>query len=100
MKDVGLPYPKRILMGMGNSDKCWFELRKNAICDFQIQSSLAWRLLPQLSAKPPDAEALRVYAILPWCPVFSKPESLETLHYPFAQRMNALEGIPWKIIGT
>ncbi|XP_056147234.1 probable E3 ubiquitin-protein ligase HERC4 [Lampris incognitus] len=66
----------------------------------QIAASLEKNLIPRLSNSPPDIEALRLYLILPECPLFSDPNTYVTLAIPFAKSVVSLKEAPRKVLGN
>ncbi|XP_017319149.2 probable E3 ubiquitin-protein ligase HERC4 isoform X4 [Ictalurus punctatus] len=66
----------------------------------QITSSLERHLIPNLCSSPPDIEALRLYLILPECPLFKNPNTYITLTIPFAKAVIHLSSAPLKVLGN
>ncbi|XP_047668032.1 probable E3 ubiquitin-protein ligase HERC4 isoform X3 [Tachysurus fulvidraco] len=66
----------------------------------QIADCLGRHLIPNLSSSPPDIEALRLYLILPECPLFKNPNSYITLTIPFAKAVIYLGNAPIKVLGN
>ncbi|GAA6107803.1 probable E3 ubiquitin-protein ligase HERC4 isoform X1 [Tachysurus ichikawai] len=64
----------------------------------QIADCLGRHLIPNLSSAPPDIEALRLYLILPECPLFKNPNSYITLTIPFAKAVIYLGNAPIKVL--
>ena len=69
------------------------------ICLLQIAASLEKNLIPRLSSSPPDIEALRLYHILPECPLFSDRNNYVTIAIPFAKSLLSLKEAPLKVLG-
>lgn len=65
----------------------------------QIAASLERHLIPSLCSSPPDIEALRLYLILPECPLFKDPNTYITLTIPFAKAVIRLSSVPLKVLG-
>lgn len=65
----------------------------------QIAASLERHLIPNLCSSPPDIEALRLYLILPECPLFKNPNIYITLTIPFAKAVICLSNAPLKVLG-
>ncbi|XP_053476679.1 probable E3 ubiquitin-protein ligase HERC4 isoform X2 [Ictalurus furcatus] len=66
----------------------------------QITASLERHLIPNLCSSPPDIEALRLYLILPECPLFKNPNTYITLTIPFAKAVIHLSSAPLKVLGN
>ncbi|KAK3573583.1 hypothetical protein QTP86_028178 [Hemibagrus guttatus] len=64
----------------------------------QIADSLGRHLIPNLCSCPPDIEALRLYLILPECPLFKNPNNYITLTIPFAKAVIDLSSAPLKVL--
>ncbi|ETE65760.1 putative E3 ubiquitin-protein ligase HERC3, partial [Ophiophagus hannah] len=54
-------------------------------------------LIPQLPSSPPDVEAMRIYLILPECPLFQDSKYYITLTLPLATAIMRLEKNPSKV---
>lgn len=65
----------------------------------QIAASLEKNLIPRLSSSPPDIEALRLYLILPECPLFNDRNNFVTIAIPFAKSVISLKEAPLKVLG-
>lgn len=65
----------------------------------QIADSLGRHLIPNLCSSPPDVEALRLYLILPACPLFKNPNTYSTLTIPFAKAAIHLSNAALKVLG-
>ncbi|KAI5611802.1 putative E3 ubiquitin-protein ligase HERC4, partial [Silurus asotus] len=65
-----------------------------------ITASLERHLIPNLCSSPPDIEALRLYLILPECPLFKNPNNYITLTIPFAKAIVCLNNTPLKVLGN
>uniref|UniRef100_A0A670YWZ5 HECT and RLD domain containing E3 ubiquitin protein ligase 3 n=1 Tax=Pseudonaja textilis TaxID=8673 RepID=A0A670YWZ5_PSETE len=55
-------------------------------------------LIPQLPSSPPDVEAMRIYLILPECPLFQDSKYYVTLTLPLAMAIMCLEKNPSKVL--
>uniref|UniRef100_A0A8C5H7T1 HECT domain-containing protein n=1 Tax=Gouania willdenowi TaxID=441366 RepID=A0A8C5H7T1_GOUWI len=66
----------------------------------QIAASLEKHLIPCLSSSPPDIEVLRLYLILPECPLLTEQENYGTLTIPFARSVIELKEAPLKVLGN
>ncbi|KAG8134394.1 putative E3 ubiquitin-protein, partial [Naja naja] len=55
-------------------------------------------LIPQLPSSPPDVEAMRIYLILPECPLFQDSKYYITLTLPLATAIMRLEKNPSKVL--
>ncbi|TTI76906.1 putative E3 ubiquitin-protein ligase HERC4 [Bagarius yarrelli] len=66
----------------------------------QVADSLGRNLIPSLCSSPPDIEVLRLYLILPECPLFKNPSVYITLTIPFAQAVIQLSNTPLKVLGN
>lgn len=68
-------------------------------CFLQIAASLEKNLILRLSSSPPDIEALRLYLILPECPLFSERNNYVTIAIPFAKSLLSLKEAPLRVLG-
>lgn len=65
----------------------------------QILNSFESCLIPQLSSSPPDVEAMRIYLILPECPLLQDSKYYITLTIPLAMAILRLDTNPSKVLG-
>ncbi|XP_043912312.1 probable E3 ubiquitin-protein ligase HERC4 isoform X2 [Protopterus annectens] len=63
-----------------------------------VAASLEKKLIPNLSSSPPDVEALRLYLILPECPLLSYSDNFPTLTIPLGASIIRLETTPLKVL--
>ncbi len=68
------------------------------IVAFKFQRGLN-SLVARLPASPPDVEALRVYAVLPFYHEFLDPENRASLQIPFAENVLQLPAAASKVVG-
>ncbi|XP_043916330.1 probable E3 ubiquitin-protein ligase HERC3 [Protopterus annectens] len=55
-------------------------------------------LIPQMSSSPPDVEAMRIYLILPECPLLQDSKYYMTLTIPLAMAIIRLDANPGKVL--
>ncbi|XP_070805290.1 probable E3 ubiquitin-protein ligase HERC3 [Pituophis catenifer annectens] len=64
----------------------------------QILKSFESFLIPQLPSSPPDVEAMRIYLILPECPLFQDSKYYVNLTLPLATAILRLDKNPSKVL--
>lgn len=74
-------------------------LQDITLAGLQLTGYMEQHLLPGLTGKIPDVEALRIFLILPFISLFADPSNYASMHSPYGHVLTTMDSIPSSVIG-